>query len=328
MCPLLGGCSIFSGVKNELLPWERGPEVCSSLREAIPFFGGSFIGVCQVHILVHTFLQPPEPVDLYLLFNGTVLASDSGLDVSVGTATPSLPPPPSPPTTRVYQCIAINPVGCINTITTVKFEGTMPTEDATTPTSRHTTPPMLVPEEEASGSGMIIEATPTPITDDQTTPPSSTDHVTTTDDAPNLLLAPQMLQAELNPLTRTLDISWSYPVEESVKIFGFKLNWDSPARITQSARDVVAVSSDGGHGYVFAISEERFSNLLGGVALVYVWAFYEDGDGPFAEAQVELPDVLTTPAPGTYGCTYSEEVHMETSNLVLASPQAHTHIPR
>ena len=39
---------IFSEVKNELLLWERGPEVCPLLG-GCPFLRGSFIGGSTVH---------------------------------------------------------------------------------------------------------------------------------------------------------------------------------------------------------------------------------------------------------------------------------------
>lgn len=93
---------------------------------------------------------------------------------------------------------------------------------------------------------------------------------------------PSNLQVRPHPLTADVVVTWKEPVATSeYPIVGYKLNWATPERVTQVARDVVEA---GKGSYTFQISRTRVEEP-GSILVVLVWPYNIFGDGPVASVE-------------------------------------------
>ena len=98
--------------------------------------------------------------------------------------------------------------------------------------------------------------------------------------------APLNLVALIHPIHRNIHLHWTYPLQEedSNGVTGFKIDWNTAAHITSSARTSFPTKA-GLDSYRYIITTETFNTAM--EVLVRVWAYNIHGDGPYSTVRID-----------------------------------------
>ena len=180
----------------------------------------------------------------------------------------------SNPSVEVHANISLTVL--TTTITTKAYSSTSEkTENYITTISHMTTIP--------SSTETTIPPTDSHVTEP---PPSTTyNEISPTSDgnALKILNPPLNLEAKKDSISGDIQLTWTDPLSGSDLLGGYKINWDTPDRITPSARASLPKEAEN----IFIISRRRFDPSV--ILVIYVWGYNIHGDGPLASIRVYPP---------------------------------------
>ena len=147
---------------------------------------------------------------------------------------------------------------------------------------------VIIPGQTTTPSLPIPTETTIPPTDSHVTePPLSTTYneISPTSDgnALKILNPPLNLEAIKDPISGDIQLTWTDPLSDSDLLRGYKINWDTPDRITPSARASLPKEAENR----FIISRRHFDPSV--ILVIHVWGYNIHGDGPFASIRVYPP---------------------------------------
>ncbi len=131
-------------------------------------------------------------------------------------------------------------------------------------------------------SVLMVSADITLTVHEEETPPPTKDTLPPTNS--DLLDIPMNIRVN-RTLNNDLLVSWGITRNHETMARGFKISWDIPERIDQSARESVPIGMVGsGARYTFTIAAFKYDPLAS--LKIYLWAYNNGGDGPLISSDV------------------------------------------